>query len=220
MESKGDIISSLEIKIKLLEIENKKLLSTIETNNNQIQEFKLLIKSLSNNDSPNSENKNYNLNFNWKINNNAVLLNNKTIKKVTGGNNWNCSAVGDRCLIKGQMNKWKIQITKMNGPSIMIGIVPKDTDISVNTLSNWKKGYNTNLANFYKHNLGVATPFASHNTVEGNIFEIFVDLEKMELSFSANGNNLGIFCSNIIKDIEYVPFIDIQNVDTEIRLLE
>ena len=81
MESKGDIISSLEIKIKLLEIENKKLLSTIETNNNQIQEFKLLIKSLSNNDSPNSENKNYNLNFNWKINNNAVLLNLKQLKK-------------------------------------------------------------------------------------------------------------------------------------------
>ena len=51
MESKKDIISSIEIKIKLLEIENQKLLSNIEANNKQIQEYKSLIQSLSNNNS-------------------------------------------------------------------------------------------------------------------------------------------------------------------------
>ena len=125
-------------------------------------------------------------------------------------------AFGDKNLVQGKINKWKIQLTKHTG-DIVFGIVPKGIDI--NGIENWKKGYITCSGNFYKHNLGVFATFAKHNTTEGNIFEVIVDLEKGELSFSANGINLGIFCQNIIKDIEYLPFVDIENEGTEITLL-
>ena len=120
---------------------------------------------------------------------------------------WNCSSVGDKSLIPGKINKWKIQLTKHTG-NIVLGIVPKGTDI--NGINNWKKGYVTCSGNFAKHNLGEWVEFAKHNAIEGNIFEVIVDLEKGELSFSVNWINLGLFCYNIIKDIDYLPFVYIE----------
>ena len=229
MESKKDMITSIEIKIKLLEIENQKLLSTIEANNKQIQEYKSLIQSFSNNNSStpdepikylgnNPEDKIINLKFGWIINDNARMSNDlNRIRKVAGGSNkWNCSAIGNKSLIKGKINKWKLQLTKLID-NIFFGIVPKGIDL--NAIENWRKGYVTCSCNFAKHNLGVWTEFAKRKTEEGNILEIIVDLEMGELSFSVNGNNLGIFCNNIIKDIEYVPFLDISSEGTEITLL-
>ncbi len=81
------------------------------------------------------------------------------------------------------------------------------------------KGYITCSGNFYKHNLGVCSKPHTLSAGEGSILETIVDLEKGVLSFSMNGNNLGIFCDNIIKDIEYIPFLDIYNEGTEVRLL-
>ena len=129
---------------------------------------------------------------------------------------WNCSAFGNKSLIKGKINKFKIQLTKMTS-YFVFGIMPKETNI--NGIENWKKGYITCSINFAKHNLGVYTEFAKQKAEEGNIIEIIADLDRGELSFSRNGNNLGIFCDNIIKDIEYVPFVDINKEGSEIRLL-
>ena len=47
METNKKIIQSLETKIKILEIENQKLLSNIEANKKEILEYKNIIKSLS-----------------------------------------------------------------------------------------------------------------------------------------------------------------------------
>ena len=225
MESNKEINKFLETKLKLLEIENQKLQANIEANNREIEQIRLLLKS-SGNDSyslsastPNPDDKIINLNFNWKINDNAKITNDlKTVTKVSGGNKWNCSTIGDKSLIKGKINKWKIQLTKMSG-YIVFGIVPKGIDTSVNTIDNWKKGYVTNSCNFAMHNLGVCKEFKKHQASEGNIFEIIVDLNRGELSFSVNGNNFGIFCDNIIKDIEYLPFLDIINEGTEVTLI-
>ena len=46
------------------------------------------------------------------------------MKKI-GSEGWNCSAIGDICLIKGKINKWKIQY-KAGLPNIMKGIVPSN----------------------------------------------------------------------------------------------
>ena len=219
MEIQKDNLNSLEIKIKLLEIENQQLASTIESKNKEIDQLKSLIKSLipNINLTPNLDDKIINLNFGWKINDNATITNDlKTIRKIAGGEMWNCSAFGDKSLFKGKINKFKIQITKMTS-MIVFGIIPKDTNI--NGINNWQKGYITCTENFMKHNLGVLTEFAKKKATEGNIIEIIADLDRGELSFSINGNNLGIFCNNIIKDIEYVPFVDIYKEESEIRLL-
>ena len=94
-----------------------------------------------------------------------------------------------------------------------------ETDNDINGIENWRKGYVTCSINFDKHNLGVHTEFAKKEAKEGSIIEIIADLDRGELSFSLNGNNLGIFCDNIIKDIEYVPFVEIHKEGSEIQLL-
>ena len=52
-----------------------------------------------------------------------------------------------------------------------------------------------------------------------DIVEIIVDLEKWKLSFILNGTDLGIYCDDISKNIDYVPFIDIYIIGTEISLI-
>ena len=136
MDSNNNMIKSLNIKIKILELENQKLLSTIEANNKEIEEIKSIIKSLSENNSihlyepmpiinAHLESKIIDLKFDWKINLNGHLTNDrKTVSKITGGSKWNCTAIGDKNLVKGKINKWKIQLTKINS-HIDVGIVPK-----------------------------------------------------------------------------------------------
>ena len=229
MDSNSNMIKSLNIKIKILELENQKLLSTIEANNKEIEEIKSIIKSLSENNSTplgetmpiinaNLESKIIDLKFGWKINLNGHLTNDrKTVSKVTGGRKWNCTAIGDKTLVKGKINKWKIKLTKITS-YIVCGIVPKDINIEAD--ENWKKGYVTNCDNFGRHNLGVYQQLIHYKAEEGNIVEIIANLENGELSFSLNGKDLGIFCNNIIKDIDYVPFVDILNEGNEITLLQ
>ena len=218
MESPKENMNSLEIKIKLLEIENQQLKSNLESKDKEIEQLKSLIKSLipNINITPNLNDKIINLNFGWIINDKATLTEDlKTIRKISGGEAWNCSAFGNKSLIKGKINKFKIQLTKVTS-SFVFGIIPKT---NINGINNWQKGYITSSINFNKHNLGVYTEFAKKEAKEGSIIEIIADLDRGELSFSLNGNNLGIFCDNIIKDIEYVPFVDIWKEGSEIRLL-
>ena len=219
MESPKENMNSLEIKIKLLEIENQQLKSNLESKDKEIEQLKSLIKSLipNINITPNLNDKIINLNFGWIINDKATLTEDlKTIRKISGGEAWNCSAFGNKSLIKGKINKFKIQLTKVTS-YFVFGIIPKGTNI--NGINNWQKGYITCSINFGKHILGVYTEFAKKEAKEGSIIEIIADLDRGELSFSLNGNNLGIFCDNIIKDIEYVPFVEIQKEGSEIQLL-
>ena len=212
----------LETKIKLLEIENTKLSSIIEANNKEIKEIKNIIQALPPDDTPistpNIDGDIIKLDFFWKVNSKAYSNEDlRAVKKVSGGTAWNCTAIGEKTLLKGKINKWKIQVSKMTSNQIMIGIVPKNINIDAD--NNHRKGYVTNLGNFHKHNLGKVSSFASHETNEGNIFEIIVDLKIGNISFWANGKNLGVFCDSIIIDIDYVPFIDIYQEQTEITLL-
>ena len=143
METTKDKLNSLEVKIKLLEIENQPLKSTLEIKNKEIDQLKSLINSLipNINITPNLDDKIINLDFGWKINNKASISNDlKTIRKISGGEAWNCSAFGDKILIKGKINKFKIQLIKMTS-MIVFGIIPKGTNI--NGINNWEKGYIT-----------------------------------------------------------------------------
>ena len=183
MDSNSNMIKSLNIKIKILELENQKLLSTIEANNKEIEEIKSIIKSLSENNSiplyepmpiinAHLESKIIDLKFGWKINLNGHLTNDrKTVSKVTGGGKWNCTAIGDKTLVKGKINKWKIQLTKKTGP-FLFGIVPYDINIVAD--ENWKKGYVTNSDNFGMHTLGVYQPFQIMNQKKGVLLKLLL----------------------------------------------
>ena len=138
MEPKKDKLNSFEAKIKLLEIENQQLLSTLEAKNKEIEQLKSLIKSLIGNNSlsedsnsnltQNSDDNVVNFKFGWKKSENASISNDlKTVKKVSGGQKWNCSCFGDKSLIKGKINKWKLQLSRMaGGDGFVFGIIPKE----------------------------------------------------------------------------------------------
>ena len=101
------------------------------------------------------------LKFKWKISEARKLLcelknDSKTIKKFNGNSLWNCTAIGDRYLIKGKTNRFKIQVKNLGqSPEIFFGIVPSNIDL--NGINNFKLSYSTALANFNKYNLGVYT---------------------------------------------------------------
>ena len=226
METSENVIKSLEVKIKALEIENEKLASTIELNNKEIKEYKSLIQSLRPLNTANSNiNNEIELIFKWKVSElrNKLLceIKNdfKTIKKISGGNVWNCTAIGDTCLIKGKINKWKIKVNNINpNPShLLIGIIPSNIDL--NGINNSKKGYCTNFDNFGPHNLGNYTATLNFRGKKDDIVEIIVDLEKGQLSYSLNDIDLGVFCDNIDKNIDYVPFVEMYHIGTEITLI-
>ena len=226
METSENVIKSLEVKIKALEIENEKLASTIELNNKEIKEYKSLIQSLRPQNTANSNIKNENeLIFKWKVSElrNKLLceLKNdfKTIKKISGDNIWNCTAIGDTYLIKGKINKWKIKVNNINpNPShLLIGIIPSNIDL--NRINNYAKGYCTNFDNFGLHNLRNYTVTFNFRGKKDDIVEIIVDLEKGQLSYSLNDIDLGVFCDNIDKNIDYVHFVEMYHIGTEITLI-
>ena len=137
MEPNSEKLNSFQAKIKLLEIENQKLLSTLETKNKEIEQLKSLIKSLIGNDfnsnlTPNPDNNIVNLKFSWIKSENASISKDSNIaKKVSGGQKWNCSCFGDKSLIKGKINKWKLQLSRMTDvDGFVFGIIPKGTNIN------------------------------------------------------------------------------------------
>ena len=103
---------------------------------------------------------------------------------------------------------------------LQIGIVPANIDL--NEMNNYRKGYATNLSNLGKYNLGVYTPLYNIKGKKGDIIEIIVDLskEKGELSYSLNDKKLGIFCEDINKNEDFVPFVEMNYENSEITLLE
>ena len=217
MEPASNLTKILELNIKTLEIENQRLLSMIELNNEAIKKYKSLILQ-------NSVNTNeINLKFKWKASEKTRKFlcelkdNFKTIKKISGDNLHNCTIIGDKCLIKGKINKWKIK-NRNDKTHILFGI--NRSDIDLNGERNFMYGYITNLDNMNKHNLGVYTEINNHKVKANDIIGIVVDLEKGKLSYSINDTDFGVFCDNIDLNIDYVPFIEMINVGSEITLVE
>ena len=105
----------------------------------------------------------------------------------------------------------------MTGDGFVFGIIPKGTDI--NEIDNWKRGYATCSCNFAEFGRMDRICKASSKRTK-YYWNYCWSIDRGELSFSINGKNLGIFCNNIIKDIEYVPFIDIHKEEIEIILVQ
>ena len=225
MESAQNLAKILELNIKNLEIENQRLLSMIESNNEAIKKYKSSILHNSANTTTLTplNNNEINLEFKWKASEKTKKFlcelkdNFKTIKKISGDNLHNCTIIGDKCLIKGKINKWKIK-NRNDKTHILVGI--NRSDIDLNGERNYKYGYITNLDNMNKNNLGKYTEINNHKIKTNDIIGIVVDLDKGILSYSINDTDFGVFCDNIDLDTDYVPFIEMINVGSEITLVE
>ena len=225
MEPVKDVNKTLELNIKSLEIENQRLLSMIELNNEAIKKYKSLIsQNPSNTDqlTPSITDE-IDFKFKWiaseRTKNFLCKLKDdfKTIEKIAGDTLHNCTVIGDKCLIKGKINKWKIK-NKNNKTHILFGINRADVDL--NGERTYQSGYITNLDNMDKHNLGVYTAINLIKVKPNDIIGIVVDLKEGKLSYSINDIDLGVFCDNINLKVDYVPFIEMINVGSEITLVE
>ena len=138
-----------------------------------------------------------------------VTYNGLVATKNSGGNKWNCTIIGDKEIPKNKISKWKIKIKteSQHNCDILIGIGPNNPDnesdfyrkcwsfVSSSSQIILKSG---NIQEYNNH---------SGRLKEGDIMEVIVDRELGNLSFSVNGSNYGIACSEIPKEDKLFPTV-------------
>ena len=158
--------------------------------------------------------------FEFKFRPGNITNNGLIATKNSGGSSWNCTVFGDREIPKNKISKWKIKIKTDTVKSwdILIGIEPNNPNnekefykkcwsfISSNSELILRNGYSTKYNN------------QSGRLKEEDIVEVIVDRQLGNLSFSINGSNYGIACSEIPKEDDLYPTVTLydQNLAVEI----
>jgi hypothetical protein len=154
---------------------------------------------------------NGNFEFKFKEGSNYTLNNNGLIAtKTSGGDNWNCTILGNKKIPKNKISKWKIRINnfqiKTNGWNILIGIGPDNVKnesnfynycwsfICGNSQLSLKNGNNSKYLDYKKLN-------------KGDIIEVIADRKKGTLSFGVNGKNYGLTNVKIPENEELYPVV-------------
>ena len=158
--------------------------------------------------------------FKFQPGNNYNVINNGLIAtKNSGGNAWNCIVYGDKEIPKNQISKWKIKInTDTSGfyDDLYVGIGPINAQGNLYSLC-WSlicsiskiciKGKKLE----YNHLKG--------NLKKGDIVEVIIDRKLNNLSFSINGVNQGIACSQIPREDILYPTVIIYEQNHSIELI-
>ena len=199
----NDEIKQLNNEIIILKKENDKIK---QLNDEIIELKKSQIK-------PNSND----FKFKFKSGINYSLNENQTIAtKIKGGNDWNCTIIGDTEIPKNKISKWKIRLNefRMNSGNtwdVIIGIGPDNP--------NNKKYFYNNCWTFIcgeskiSVRSGGGTDYNNNRgkLKKGDIVEVIIDRIKGNLSFAVNGENYGIACSNIPFDMILFPVVMIND---------
>ena len=162
--------------------------------------------------------------FKFKPGINYSLSNNNLIaKKTGGGGGWNCSIFGDKEIPKYQISKWKIRLnnfdTNWNTWNILIGIGPNNLNI--------KSNFHRKCWSFICGNSNLClekngeTEYNNYKGAlkKGDIIEVIVDRNIGNLSFAINEVNYGIAFSNIPKEDQLYPIVNIYEEKQEVELL-
>ena len=203
IQTMSEEIKKLNDEIILLKKENDKIK---QLNDEIIELKKSQIK-------PNSND----FKFKFKSGINYSLNENQTIAtKIKGGNDWNCTIIGDTEIPKNKISKWKIRLNefRMNSGNtwdVIIGIGPDNPN-------NKKYFYNncwTFICGESKISIrsGGGTDYNNNRgkLKKGDIVEVIIDRIKGNLSFAVNGENYGIACSNIPFDMILFPVVMIND---------
>ena len=162
---------------------------------------------------------NPNLGTNYKISENGLIA----TKKKQEFDDWDCAILGDTEIPKNEISKWKIKLKyicdyKMNSWSILIGIGP-NYDGSKNFHHKcWSficGECSINNKNKVSRSIMNKTRLKS-----GSVIEVIVDRPKGNLSFVVNGNNCGIVCNEIPKDVILFPFVSIYDSEQIVEIIE
>ena len=185
---------------------------------NEINEF---LKKIKNFDIIGSD-----FNFQFKEGQNYILSNNGFIAtKNNGGDSWNCTIVGNKQIPKNKISKWKIRINnfriKSNSWNVLIGIGPDNPNNEENFYyKSWSFICGQNKLSIKS---GGTTNYNNHNYKvlnKGDIIEVIVDRQLGNLSFSINGENYGIACSEIPKDEILYPVVMINDQNQIVEIIQ
>ena len=162
------------------------------------------------------------LDFRFKPGKNYIISNNGLIAtKIGGGNEWNCSIIGDKEIPKNKISKWKIRINnfelKYNTWNILIGIGPDNPNNKIN--------FHRNCWNYICGNCKLSLKSGKETDYNNNfvrlkkmdIIEVIVDRKLGTLSFSINDFNCGIAYSQIPNEDILYPVI---NINDENQIVE
>ena len=161
--------------------------------------------------------------FSFRNGKNYTLYNNgKTAEKTRGGNDWNCTIVGDTRIPKNKISKWEIKLKKF-----------KITKNTVNTFIGIGPNNPQNKTNFYNYcwslscgepkiwnNSNIITLDYPGNLKEGDIIKVIVDMKNGILSFKINNSNYNIQCSNIPINEELYPIVLINDMNQMVEILD
>ena len=194
-------------------------------NEKEINEFLDEIKKfgqIKNNIFEDYENK---LKFKFKVGKNHIISNNGLMAtKIRGGNNWNCTIIGDKEIPKNKISEWKIKITnfqiKKNSWNVLIGIGPNKPDnVSVYHINCWSFICGANCLSLRSE---FQTKYNNHGSKclkAGDIIKVIVDRKLGNLSFEINDENYGIACSNIPKDDVLYPIVMINDQEQTVEIV-
>ena len=183
---------NIKLDLEIKDDDIKKILDKIKSLGNIYEEGKFRFKF--------QEGKNYTLDKNGLI-----------AKKTGGGNNWNCTIIGNKEIPKNKVSSWKIKLNnfciKGNTWNILIGIGPKnDKNIDYFYSYCWSFICGSSKLSIKS---GSESNYNSHSgkLKQDDIVEVIVDRKKGDLSFAVNNVNYGLTNIKIPQNEELYPIV-------------
>ena len=158
--------------------------------------------------------------FKWKNGANYTLDENKLIAtKISGGDTYNCTIIGDKILPKNSIVSWKIKLKKFEkGFYLLIGIGPENLNQNMEEPFNdcWTFACHSSVLCLKS---GKGTSYKTGKLKTNDIVEVKVDTSKGILSFGVNGEDYGVACDNI-PNVNLCPVVLMYSQKNSIELIE
>ncbi len=204
---------------------NKIKINFLPEKENELNEFLEKIKIFGKLEVNNENDMNFY--FKFKNGKNYTVSNNDLIAtKNEGGDDWNCTIVGNKEIPKNKISKWKIKINnfeiKDNTCNILIGIGPDNPNNEENFYFKSWSFICGECQSFIKSKYG--TKYQNNKNKKslnkGDIIEVIVDRKLGNLSFAINDKNYGIACSEIPKEDTLYPVVMINDENQIVEIVE
>jgi len=152
--------------------------------------------------------------FVWQNNSNCKLLNeNKCVKKIQNGGDWNTGVKGNNLLKKNEVNIFKIKVNHVNldKSGLEFGISKYNSNTN-NYGLDWHMSCNGTSNHKYKS-------FKNEKINEGDIMTFIADLRVGTLEVKKNNISLGIL-NGLPTNEDLVPSVSIYYLDDEVEIID